>query len=100
MKIYISGAITNVPDYVDKFNHAQNVLTVKYPNATIINPVLIVKPDFADWIDCMKADIKELVDCNTIYMMKGWQRSKGAMLEFIIAKYLDMTILFEDLKDE
>lgn len=96
MKIYISGAITGVPDYVDKFNHAQNVLTVKYPTATIVNPLFIVKEPFADWIDCMKADIKELVDCNAIYMMKGWHHSKGAMLEFIIAKNLDMTILFEE----
>lgn len=96
MKIYISGPITGVPDYADKFNHAQNELTVKYPTATLINPLFVEHPPFADWIDYMKADIKALLDCNAIYMMKGWQKSKGATLEFIIAKHLDMTIIYED----
>ena len=99
-KIYISGRITGNKNYLDDFTHAHNVLTVKFPTARIVNPLFIVKEPFADWLECMKADIKALVDCDAIYMLKGWSNSKGAMLEFIIAKYLDMQIIFEEGPNE
>ena len=38
MRIYISGPITNVLDYKEKFARAEQNLKEKYPDAEIINP--------------------------------------------------------------
>lgn len=42
----------------------------------------------------MKKDIHELVECDSIAMMEGWQYSKGACLEYQIAMGLKLLILF------
>ena len=96
MKIYISGPITGDPNYKEKFDKAETSLNNNYD---VVNPTKVVPFDEnKTWSDYMREDIKVLLECNAIYMMKGWQKSKGATLEFIIAKHLDMTIIYEDKK--
>ena len=41
MKIYISGAITNNPNYKEDFERAEDFLQREYPSADIINPALV-----------------------------------------------------------
>lgn len=41
MKIYISGAITNNPNYKEDFERAEDYLQREYPGAEIINPALV-----------------------------------------------------------
>lgn len=43
-----------------------------------------------------RADIAEMVTCNFIYRLKGWNRSKGAMIEYGIATKLGLEIEDED----
>lgn len=39
----------------------------------------------ADWREHMKADIHALTECDGILMLRGWEQSKGAKLEFDVA---------------
>lgn len=96
MKIYISGAITNNPNYLSDFNNAQKMLKSKYPEAEIVNPIYIDHKPLSSWVDYMKADIKAMLECDTIYILNSWKRSKGATLEYIIAKHLDFKLMFEE----
>jgi hypothetical protein len=59
----------------------------------VINPARINPDILADWLDCMRADIKQLVDCDGVYMLEGWRKSKGASLEWYIAVQLGMKVL-------
>lgn len=98
MKLYISGAITNNPDYEVQFLLTKEKLSSEY-NA-IINPVEISyevnkKINSPNYYDYMRADIKELIECDAIYMMKGWKSSNGAKLEHEIAKVLNLKIIYE-----
>lgn len=43
---------------------------------------------------CMQADIHALVDCDAIILMPGWEHSRGAMIEFELAKALGHEIYF------
>ena len=43
MRIYISGPITNVLDYKEKFERAEQDLKEKYPDSEIINPTVLDK---------------------------------------------------------
>ena len=47
------------------------------------------------WHDYLRFDIKQLMDCDAIYMLYGYYKSKGSMLELLIAKSLDFEIQYE-----
>lgn len=100
--IYISGPITGVENWKDNFLAAEKELLELPGNFFVVNPVRIAtdienlfvklekKPGYTDY---MRKDIKELSSCNIICMLPGWKRSKGARLEYRIAKILNMQIL-------
>lgn len=100
--VYISGAISGVENWQENFIEAEKKLeTMQF--SVIVNPLAIAKqidsifscsgkkPTYADY---MKADIKELIKCDCICMLPNWKTSKGAKLEYRIAKALDMQIIF------
>ena len=104
LAIYISGGITGVKNWQDIFMAAeQDLMLHLYARLFIFNPVKIAKdlersfkvnigrmPSYTDY---MREDIKILTRCNAICMLPGWKRSKGARLEYRIAKILNMQIL-------
>ena len=44
----------------------------------------------------MKADIKLLLECDAIFMLKGWEMSKGCKLELDIATTIGLPVYFEN----
>lgn len=80
-KIYIAGKVTGTTGYFDRFKQAKLKLEEMYPNAEIINPVEEIRCYKATWNEYMMLTRSLLKKCDTIYMMKGWQNSKGAMIE-------------------
>lgn len=95
MRIYISGPVTNVLDYKEKFATAEQYLKLTYPNAEIINPTMIVLPESCKHEDYMRIDFMLLDLCDAIYMMQGWDLSKGACMERGYAMAKDLIILEE-----
>ena len=57
-----------------------------------VNPFNI-QTDDKSWQGYMKADIAELIKCDYIAMLPGWWHSKGAIVEFLLAKILGIKIL-------
>lgn len=43
----------------------------------------------------MRKDIALLLDCDCIYMLRGWELSKGAKLELDVASSCGIKVLFE-----
>jgi hypothetical protein len=43
----------------------------------------------------MRECIAALVTCDEIFMLKNWETSKGAKIEFYIADEMGMKIIFE-----
>ena len=48
----------------------------------------------------MRKDIKLLMDCDCILMLKGWSVSRGASIERELAMSLGLPIFYEDLLDQ
>ena len=96
MKIYISGKISGLPlkSVIEKFKWHAGFLKLK--GYEPINPIDISPFDESkEWHDYMVDDIAALLKCDAIYMLKDWGQSKGARIEYQIAKELGLQIHFE-----
>lgn len=94
-KVYISGAIAhyNIDERKGAFLDAENRLRAMGFNP--VNPFKNGLPDEAHWREHMRADIRLLLDCEYIYMLKDWELSKGAKLELDVASSCGIKVLFE-----
>jgi hypothetical protein len=92
MKIYIAGPMTGYPDFNFPAFHKE-AAKLRKKGYTVINPAE-VNPDVTmSWAECMRKDIAELVQCDAIKLLPGWENSKGATLEHHIAERLELKIL-------
>ena len=94
MKIYISGPMTglfelNFPAFY------QCEKRIHENGHAVVNPARLNVLSGGDWAQCMRKDIAELLTCDAIAMLQGWEKSKGALLERHIAESLGMVILAE-----
>ena len=95
MKVYISGGISNVPDYQEKFESAEKWLKGK--GHYVINPAKVgLSLDFLSQPEFMKLS-HTLIDLSDyVFMLHGWQNSKGANAELVYAKSICKPIKYQD----
>lgn len=94
-KVYISGAIAHydMAERKEAFANAEDKLVKAGYHP--VNPFKNGLPDEAHWREHMRADIALLLDCKYIYMLQGWELSKGAKLELDVASSCGIKVLFE-----
>ena len=95
MTIYLSGAITTDPDYIEKFAQYKANLIKHRPTDVIICPVTDVNhaEHGKRWVDYMRADLRALLQCDAIALMPDWNNSIGARIERMLAVNLNMEII-------
>ena len=93
-QVYISGPITGLPYEVaySRFDAAETMIGTILPDARIVNPMKL-KCEGSDWKDFMKNDIAHLMDCDTVFMLEGWRKSRGARIEHFIASECEKAII-------
>lgn len=84
-KVYISGPIAGyeLEERHLAFLKVQHMLEEK--GFEPVNPFDNGLPVDAHWRQHMRADIAMLLQCDYIYMMPGWELSKGCKLELDVA---------------
>lgn len=90
-RIYLSGPMTGLPELNFPLFHSETA-RLRSLGYEVINPAEL-NPAGGSWGDCMRRDIIELLNCDTIALLKGWDRSEGAFLEITIAKRLGLTVV-------
>ena len=90
-RVYISGAIAHHDISERKTTFADEIAWGFEP----VNPFKNGLPEEAHWREHMRADIALLLGCDYIYMLKGWELSKGAKLELDVASSCGIKVLFE-----
>lgn len=93
MIIYMSGPITNTLDYEKKFAKAESRIKKQFPDAETINPTMIKLPSTCTHEDYMGIDFKLLDLAEAICMLPGWEKSKGACMEYGYAMARDLLVL-------
>ena len=96
---FISGAITGVDDYLEKFKRAEEqVVTL---GMIPVNPAACTQPlmeancqfEYPQWLLITMTILKQ---CDCIFMLKDWEFSKGAKKEYAQAKKLGMKIYYQE----
>ena len=82
MRVYISGGITGIENYSQIFKRKQEEL--EELGYEVLNPALLglLMPTSATWKEYMALCIPMLKMCDCIYMLNGWEKSKGAKKEY------------------
>jgi len=94
-KIYISGKITGIDNYESLFLTAE--ANLRSQGYDVVNPVTLNHDHDKSWEMYMRHDIRAMMDCHTIYMLIGYTGSKGAMIEYCLAKDIGMKVVYEGL---
>lgn len=92
-RVYIAGPMSGLPELNFPAFHAE-AARYRAEGIEVVNPAEINADPDAGWHACMRADIRELVTCDAIAMLPGWERSKGASLEHHIARSLEMKVVY------
>lgn len=93
-RIYISGRVTGIEQEAPVlFDRAERMLAGRGWDP--VNPMTLPHQHERTWAAYMREDIKALCDCDTIYMLENWRRSRGAFIEWILATVLGMKIMYE-----
>ena len=106
-RCYIAGPIAGVPDFRERF--AAAVPAVEALGYEVVNPCDITPADHEG--ECppgydpgedagghtssacfMRSDLRVLLDCDAIYLLPGWVRSRGARVEALVARACGLRI--------
>ncbi|WP_223508810.1 MULTISPECIES: DUF4406 domain-containing protein [unclassified Pseudomonas] len=89
--IYLSGPMAGLPDLNFPAFHAM-AARLRAVGHAVINPAELDHPT-KEWNDCLRRDIVALMECYTVATLPGWEHSKGASLEVLVADRLGMTVV-------
>lgn len=104
-RVYLSGPMSGIAESNFPTFHAWTA-KLRADGFDVVNPAEInpgPAPQGAEaqssaaWTayynSCMRADLREMMDCDAIALMPGWEGSKGANLELHVAHRLGMEVL-------
>lgn len=94
---YIAGGMTQVgPPTWNYSSFERMAKRLRKAGWQVISPHELHGPDEGtghDWF--MRRDVAELVKCGRIVMLRDWEQSKGARMEFDLAVGLGMDVWYE-----
>ncbi len=106
-KVYISGPVSGMPnENREAFAMIERFFTRRAIRC--VNPVRLATlalPAGSSWVEYLKFDLYELIDCTAIVLLRGWWRSRGAILEAIVAwflgyRFISIRVIEEELRIE
>lgn len=93
IRVYVAGPMTGHKELNFPAFHAA-AASLRASGYEVINPAEINPDPNAKWEDCMRADIAQLVTCDQIALLPGWEKSRGALIEARLAADLGMRRIY------
>lgn len=98
--IYISIPITGLDIEKQKARASEVEESLSHFFDEVVNPFRNGVPIDAHPSEHMRADFKLLLECDAIYMCRGFEDSSGCMAEFEVARCCHMDIVYESNRAE
>lgn len=96
-KCFISIPVTGHEDtYIDDCITIKDKLTKKYPDVEFITPIDVTMELGKPTSFYMGKDIEQLIDCDAIVSVHGWETSKGCRVERYTAEVYGLSRYFID----
>ena len=93
--IYVAGPMTGIINFnFEAFNEAASML--KEEGYRVVNPADHGVVEGANWSDYLRYDLQRLSECGAVFFLRGWERSRGAFLEWTVATQLGLGIHFQE----
>ena len=96
-RVYIAGPITSRLDTY-KLHFASAKAKLEKKGHLVMSPHVL--PLGFDWEDYLEISIEMMTSCDAVYVLKGWEESKGTKLEIELAKKYKMEIIYEGEGDK
>lgn len=92
LSLYLSGPITGMPDLnKPAFDELREVLRPLFKNVLVPHDFFEgVDTEGWTWQQYMRTCVRELATADAIFLMKGWNQSRGALLEAHIAEQIGL----------
>lgn len=92
MKVYVAGPMTGLPEK-NYPAFAAETARLRALGHDVVNPAeLNADREHEGWTACMRRDIPAMLTCDAIQMLPGWIGSRGASIEYGLARDLGLTV--------
>ncbi len=85
--------MTGIPEFNFPAFHAK-AAELRAQGFDVVNPAEHDEEPDRTWAEYLRKDIRLLMDCDSIWLMTGWSKSRGARLEHHIATELGFDVLY------
>lgn len=95
MRVYLSGPMSGLPNLnFEAFDTAMRLLIAQ--GHDVVSPAdLNRKRGLKTYEEYLREDIRLLLDCDTIYLLHGWETSYGAQIELHVARAIGLKIMYD-----
>lgn len=87
--LYVAGPMTGLPDFNYPAFHAA-AASLRALGYRVENPAENRLVDGSAWEAYMRSGITQLMRCDAIVLLPGWEKSRGATIEHTLAGQLGM----------
>lgn len=91
MRVYIAGLMTGHPEFNYPAFHRAAML-LRAAGHVVINPAENPAPACGSWIGYMRMIVAQVASVDCLVMLPGWPFSKGARIEYLLAKLLGLGV--------
>ncbi|MBE6294258.1 MAG: DUF4406 domain-containing protein [Bacteroidales bacterium] len=93
-RIFISGKISGLNYYYAYNKFAMAEKRLEKMGYKVINPMCKCNKDW-NWLRCMIVCLYHLLRCKSFYQLDNWMYSRGARIEYRIARFFKKDIIQE-----
>ena len=95
-RIYLAGPMSGLPEFnYPAFNALAEQLRAQGHH--VENPAENSEPPCQSWLGYMRLAVAQLATCDAVVMLDGWEKSRGARVEYQLAVGMGLRVLDERL---